>query len=92
MSEGEQEVDIGQRRLEAHAGVPFKQAVIVFFVFYLAAAVLNGRAMYETASRREYGPVRTVWMVATAPLHWVAIRTGTDRLRLILEPLLEDEP
>lgn len=84
-------IDVGDRRAAAQAGVPFKQAVIAVLAFYLVAATLNGRAIHEQASRRTYGPVRTVWMRATAPLHWVSTRT-LDSFRSLFENVLEDEP
>ncbi len=92
MSKEEHDIDIGDRRAAANTGIPFRQALVVFFVFYVVAALLNGRAIYEEASRREYGPVRTAWMTATAPLNAVATRTGVYRFRRIFEGWLEDEP
>lgn len=92
MSKDEHEIDIGDRRAAANVGIPFRQALVVFGVFYVVAALLNGRAIHEEATRREYGPVRTAWVAATAPLNTVATRTGVDRFRRIFEGWLEDEP
>ena len=82
-------VDVGERRADAQAGVPFRRALVAVFVFYMVAAVLNGRALNEGASERPYGPVRDVWVGATAPLHWLSTTLRMDRLRSFFESFLE---
>lgn len=85
-------IDVGERRAEMKVGVSLRRACIAFFIFYLAAAVLNGRALHEGASRRPYGTARDVWMTATAPLRWAAVTLKLDRIRAVFENVLEDEP
>ncbi len=85
-------MDVGQRRAETQVGVSLRRACVAFLVFYLAAAVLNGRALHEGASRRPYGAARDVWMTATAPLRWAATTLKLDRFRVLFEHVLEDEP
>lgn len=86
------QIDVGDRRAAAKAGTTLKQACVAVVVFYIAAAILNGRAIHEQASRREYGPVRTVWVTATVPLRWVATTLRIDTFRSSFETILEDEP
>ena len=86
------QIDVGDRRAAAKMGPPLRQACVAVIAFYLVAAVLNGRAIHEQASRREYGPARTVWVSATAPLRWVATTLRFDLFRSLFEDILEDEP
>ncbi len=89
--EKEKQPDVGERRAAANMGSPFRSALLAVFVFYIAAGILNGRALHENASRRPYGAARDIWMAATAPLHWISTATGADRIRASFETILEDK-
>ncbi len=85
------EIDVGDRRAEAKAGCPFRSVLAAVFVFYVAAALLNGEALHDKASKRAYGPVRQVWMAMTAPLNWATTTLKLDRFRAAVETLKKDE-
>lgn len=86
MSEGRAgRVDVGERRMLEKAGVPLRSALIAFAVFYVAAGILNGRALHERAQKRPYGWVRDVWVAATKPLYWLSTKSGADRFRAWIE-------
>ncbi|MEX2607000.1 MAG: hypothetical protein WD708_06610 [Kiritimatiellia bacterium] len=80
--------DVGERRAELQAGRPLSSVYIAVAVFYVAAALMNGRFLHEEASKREFGKVRDIWVAATRPLadistrlHLDAIRGGAEQLR-----------
>ena len=77
--------DIGERRVAERRGAPFRAGLMAVFIFYVAAALLNGRHLYEDASRRSYGPAREAWMGALRPLARISERWGLDRLRAVCE-------
>ena len=79
--------DIGETRVDE--GVSLRHAALTVVVFFLVAAVLNGSALHEKASRRAYGNVRDAWMTATAPLDWLARNTGAGRLRAFADDLID---
>jgi hypothetical protein len=81
--------DIGELRAEKEAGVSLRHLVTALLVFYLVAAILNGRHLYEAAERRPYGPVRSVWLVALTPARAVSTALGADRLRASVENFLD---
>lgn len=85
-------MDVGDRRFATRAGVSFRSALIAFFVFFAAAALLNGRHLHEAASRRPFGPVRTAWMIGTAPLNRVTVTLGLDRLRELFDRFQDTQP
>lgn len=82
--------DIGEVR--AAEGIPLRRVVAALVVFFALAAVLNGSALYEKSSHRAYGPVRDVWLAATAPLNGLATQTGASRLRAFFEALMDHGP
>lgn len=82
--------DIGELRVDT--GVSLRRTVLLVLVFFALAAVLNGTALHEKASRRTYGKVRDAWMAATAPLDGLARMTGTDRLRAFSDALIDHGP
>ncbi len=82
---------MGDRRAAARKGVSVRSALQAVFVFYIAAALLNGRHMYEAASRRPYGPARTFWVSVTKPIARVTVALGLDRVRAFFEPLQDTE-
>jgi len=85
-------LDVGERRADASAGVPFRSALLAVGIFYVVAGLLNGHHLHEGASRREYGASRTFWMSLTAPLDIISRSAGLDRFRRLFEPILEDSP
>lgn len=84
------QLDVGERRALTGAGVPLRSCVAGVLVFYLLAGALNGHALHESASRREFGPARTAWMTLTAPLSRISRATGLYRFRAWFDSLLED--
>jgi hypothetical protein len=84
--------DVGERRALDGKGRPFRSVVTAFGVFYLAAALLNGRHLHEDAKKREYGPVRDLWVAATRPLNDLSVFLGLDHFREGVEHLRKDEP
>lgn len=80
--------DVGERRANQQAGRPLSAVFVAVAVFYMAAALMNGRFLHEEASKREFGTVRDIWVAATRPLselstrlHLDAIRGGAEQLR-----------
>lgn len=80
--------DVGERRAEQQVGRPLSAVCVAVAVFYVAAALMNGRFLHEEASKREFGRVRDIWVAATRPLselstrlHLDAIRSGAEKLR-----------
>lgn len=88
----ESDKDIGEQRAEAHVGMSFKSTLAIVYLFFVFAAILNGRHLYEGASERPYGPVRDAWMVATRPLYTLSTTLRMDRLRAFFEIIHEGEP
>ncbi len=84
------ESDVGDRREAGKVGVPLRHVVFSFLVFFISAALLNGRHLYEAASLRPYGPTRAVWMAITRPLNTVSCTLRLDRLRAKFETFQEE--
>lgn len=61
-------IDVGERRAAQAAGKPLRSVLLAVGVFYVSAGLLNGTYLYESAKKREFGKVRTVWVAATKPL------------------------
>jgi len=73
--------DVGERRAAAQAGIRKRAAAGLLASFFIAGGLLNGRHMYEEASRRPYGRGRDAWLRATAPLRAAAAHGRLDALR-----------
>jgi len=84
------QLDIGERRAARHAGRSRASVFLAVGIFYLAAALLNGRHLHEDALKREYGPVRDIWVAATRPLHALSTALGLDRVRGAAETLRKE--
>jgi len=84
--------DVGERRAEQGSGRPFRSVVTAFCVFYLSAAILNGRALHEDAKKREYGKVRDVWVAVTRPLNDLSVFLQLDHIREGVENLRKEKP
>lgn len=82
--------DVGERRAEQQAGRSRSAVFITVAVFYVAAALLNGRFLHEEASKREYGKVRDIWVAATRPLAEISTRLHLDSIRNSVEKLRKE--
>lgn len=78
-------VDIGERRAAAQTGVSRRTAAAGLLIFYLAAAILNGQHLYDTAAKRPYGRVRDAWLMVLTPTRGIARLLCADRLRATVE-------
>lgn len=83
-------MDVGERRAAEHAGRPRLSVFLAVGVFYLSAALLNGRHLHEDAKTREYGATRDAWVAATRPLARLSSFLQLDRLRSSVETLRKD--
>ena len=83
-------LDIGERRAARHAGRPLRSVTIAVFSFYVVSALLNGRFLHESASEREFGETRDVWVALTKPLYIISTRLGLDRYREEVQTLRGD--
>jgi len=86
----EQPRDIGERREAQQEGRPLRSVVTAVIAFYVAAALLNGRFLNESAREREFGTVRDMWVAATEPLSVVSTFLGLDHFRDKVENLREE--
>ncbi len=84
--------DVGERRAEQSAGRSFRSVVMAVSVFYITAALLNGRALHEDAKKREYGKVRDVWVAVTRPLNDISVFLQLDHFREGVESLRKENP
>lgn len=82
--------DVGERRAHQQAGRPLSSVFIAVAVFYVAAAVMNGRFLHEEASKREFGKVRDVWVAVTRPLANLSTRLHLDTIRGSAEQLRKE--
>ena len=87
----ESNVDVGIRRAEAQTGIPLRATCVAVAAFFIVAALLNGRHLYEGASKRQYGQVRTVWLAATTPLRLAATGLHLDFLRDHVEKIRSEK-
>lgn len=79
-------IDIGERRAARKVGRSRSAVFVAVGVFYLAAALMNGRHLHEDAQGREYGTrTREIWVTATRPLQVVSTRLKLDRIRAAAE-------
>ncbi|MCA1808184.1 MAG: hypothetical protein ABR497_09360 [Kiritimatiellia bacterium] len=81
--------DAGLRRALAGSGITLRATIMALLVFYVAAGLLNGRHLYEAASLRAYGKVRTVWIQVLRPWREAAVATRSDYVRETAEKIRE---
>jgi hypothetical protein len=82
------QIDVGERRAAQAAGRPLRSVFLAVAVFYVSAALLNGTYLHDSAEKREYGIVRSVWVKLTHPLAEVSeflklhlLRDQVEKLR-----------
>ncbi|MCX7819522.1 MAG: hypothetical protein N2652_10025 [Kiritimatiellae bacterium] len=67
-----------------------RDVVRLVLAFYLAAALLNGRAVLRTAERMEHGgAAQRLWLAAVRPLAAASTTLRIDRFRDALERFAE---
>jgi hypothetical protein len=84
------DIDVGARRAAAGSGRSRKAVFGAVAVFYISAALLNGRFLHEDAGKREYGWARDLWVAATRPLSQLSVLLQLDHLRGGVENLRKD--
>jgi hypothetical protein len=62
-------------------GVRVWKACFCVGVFFALMLLCNGVAMYQSAGRLEYGPVRDFWLAALRPVECVSRLSGCCRVR-----------
>ncbi len=65
-------------------GVPVRNVRTGLLVFYALALALNGISLHQNNERLPYGPVRSFWVAASAPVAKACAALGLDRPRDVL--------
>ena len=81
--------DIGARRAAMGISLQLHALTIALLIFYVAAGLLNGRHLWEEASRRPYGPARNFWMTVFAPWNKVSAWSHATAVRDLAEKTRE---
>jgi hypothetical protein len=66
------------------AGVSVRKVRTGLLVFYALALALNGVSLHRNNERLPYGPVRSFWVAASAPVAKGCAALGFDRPRDVL--------
>jgi len=66
-------------------GVVVKRACFCVGIFFALMLLLNGEAMYTSATRLEYGKTRDFWVAVLRPVGRVSKASGFSYLRHVTE-------
>lgn len=83
-------IDVGERRATQSAGRSLRSVFWAVGIFYLTAALLNGTYLYDSADKREFGTVRSIWVAATRPLAELSEKLKLHLLRDQVETLRKE--
>jgi hypothetical protein len=75
---------------KASGGVSIGQACFCVGFFFVSIILLNGSAMYRSATLLEYGSIRSFWMSVLQPVDCVSRLSGGNCLRTWAERGLGD--